>query len=225
MKNNRAVRNLAEQARALYVRGPWLLRKMMHYRVYICPFERLLPHVPANSRILDVGCGCGLFLALLAATTPDIDATGFDASAPAIVMANAMADQVRRRRLPVKLQFQMLDARAAWPDGTFDVVSLIDVMHHVAAEHQESLFLRAVEKVGPGGILLYKDMAASPWFPAAMNRLHDLVLARQWIHYVPIVRIEAWARSLHLEHSETMTRFWYRHELRVFRKSSGAPWC
>jgi hypothetical protein len=78
----------------------------------------------------------------------------------------------------------------------------------------------AVEKVKPGGMLLYKDMAQKPFFPAAMNRLHDLVLARQWIHYVPIRQVEEWAREagLTITHSGAFSRLWYRHDLRIFSK-------
>ena len=196
------------------------MRKMMHYRIVICPFERLIPNVAPGSSVLDIGCGAGLFLALLAGTVPDVIGVGFDSSGPAINTAMRMTEQVKRSGLRAKLRFIRLDVAEPWPDGLFDVVSLVDVLHHVPLAHQKSIVERAAEKVRPGGVLLYKDMANQPAFHAGMNRLHDLMLARQWIHYLPIRSVDKWAEELGLAlaHAETISRLWYRHELRIFRK-------
>jgi SAM-dependent methyltransferase len=212
---------LAAFARRFYQEGPYLMRKLTHYRIHICPFERLIPHVPPGASVLDVGCGAGLFLALLAGAVPGVTGLGFDTGALAIGTAERMAEGVRSSGLPAKLQFFRLDATEPWPAGPFDVVSLVDVLHHVPVAAQKDVFHKAAAAVRPGGLLLYKDMASRPRFQAAMNRLHDLVLAGQWIHYVPIRFIEEWARGLDLTccSAETVSRLWYRHELRVYRKS------
>lgn len=209
---------LARLARRLYVGGPYGMRKLMHYRIRICPFERLIPLVPPGASVLDVGCGGGLFLALLSGAVRDLAGVGFDSSRVAIETAARMAEEVRNAGLPAELRFVRLDVAEPWPSGTFDVVSMVDVLHHVPPAHQKSVFERAIESVKPGGILLYKDMADHPAFEAGMNRLHDLVVARQWIHYVPIRCVEEWAGGLSVVQREELRRFWYRHELRVFRK-------
>jgi protein-L-isoaspartate O-methyltransferase len=67
---------LALLAQQLYVGGPYLMRKMMHYRIRICPFECLVPHIPPRASVLDVGCGAGLFLALLAGAVPGVVGVG-----------------------------------------------------------------------------------------------------------------------------------------------------
>ncbi len=214
------VEELVDLSRRLYVRGPLLMRKMMHYRIHICPFERLIGNVPPGASVLDVGCGAGLFLALVAGSVPGVRGVGFDTSGVAIETAVQMTEQVRSLGLDASLEFLRLDVADPWPAGQFDVVSLIDVLHHVPPQFQKTVVTMAWEKVRAGGVLLYKDMADRPWFPAAMNRLHDLVLARQWIHYLPIVRVDEWAREFGatLVASETTTRVWYRHEMRVLRK-------
>lgn len=213
-------RDLLRLARQLYVAGPYVFRQRMHHRIRICPFDRLIAHVQPGASVLDAGCGAGLFLALLAGTVPHISGTGFDPSQPAIESARAMAEQVKRQGLRADLHFLRLDAGAAWPAGAFDVVSLVDVVHHVAPELQIQVLERAAARVKPGGILLYKDMAARPLFHAWMNRLHDLFVAHQWIHYLPVGRVDAWAASAGLTpiHGEEIARLWYRHELRIYRK-------
>jgi 2-polyprenyl-3-methyl-5-hydroxy-6-metoxy-1,4-benzoquinol methylase len=191
---------------------------MQHLRPHICPFHELLPLVPHGASVMDIGCGSGLFLGLLQYYGFGIRGFGIDASHFAIDCANAMA----RRNGGGHLHFEHVRKDDPWPEGQFDVVSMIDVLHHIPVEHQEGAFRAAVGRVSPGGLLLYKDMSDSPWYCAGANRLHDLVVAREWIHYVPVVVIERWAAGLRLE-LQTAASFrmlWYQHDLRVFRKSA-----
>lgn len=208
----------------MYIDGPLLLRKMAHYRIAICPFDRIVPHVPPGSSVLDVGCGSGVFLGFLAGTVPGMSGVGFDSSGAAIGVALRMADRVRELGLEAALRFVRLEAAEPWPEGQFDVVSLVDVMHHVAPAGQKDMIDKAAAKVKPGGLLLYKDMAERPWMHAWLNRLHDLIVARQWIHYLPVGRVDEWAGELGLvrEHAEIMSRLWYRHDFRIYRKPGPA---
>ncbi len=54
-------------ARELFCNAPLPMRLLQRYRPCICPFESLVPDIQEGSSVLDVGCGCGLFLGLLAA--------------------------------------------------------------------------------------------------------------------------------------------------------------
>jgi len=166
--------------------------------------------------VLDVGCGAGLFLGLLASCGRGIRGVGFDVSPGAIATAKQMAE-----RFNGQLQFHRLDVDEPWPRETFDVVSIIDVTHHVPPARQRRMIATAASHVAPGGVLLYKDMCRRPRWRAAANRLHDLLLARQWIHYLPVESVEHWAaeEGLGLEHEERIDMLWYGHELRVFRRA------
>ena len=201
-------------ARVLFDTGPLVMRTMQHLRPHICPFEAMLPVVPRGASVLDVGCGSGLFLGLLRYFNYDVSGFGFDSSGPAIRCAQAMA----RRHGGGAIRFERIPAGDRWPEGMFDVVSMIDVMHHIPPSHQEGAFRAAYQRVAPGGILLYKDMSDTPFHLASANRFHDLVIAREWIHYVSIARVERWATSLGMtvEHASSPRLMWYQHHLRVF---------
>lgn len=209
--------DMAAVAKRLYGDGPVLLRCLQHWRPHICPFECMIRHVPAGSCVLDVGCGGGLFLGLLAHDGRLSRGIGFDVADKAISLARRMATGAG---LAERLDFRRLDVGESWPEGSFDVVSLIDVLHHVPPASQMACLTAAAAHVRPGGLLLYKDMARRPHWRALANRLHDLVMARQWIHYVPIGKVEAWASEAGLRtlHAESFQRLWYAHELRVFGK-------
>lgn len=213
------VQDLVKTARNIYCDGPFVRRTFQRLRCYICPFEELIDRVPVDSRLLDVGCGAGLFLALLASAGRLQSGLGCDVSQPALDQAARM-----RERLPEKvarqLSFVQFDPGNPLPDGLFDVVSMIDVMHHIPSFDQHAALAQAIERVRPGGLFLYKDMARRPFWRAGANRLHDLLVSKEWIHYCPIESVERWAGENHAELIESASyyRYWYHHEMRVFRR-------
>ena len=211
---------LSRLARQLYTRGHWLMRRMQWYRPYICPFNDMLQQIPPGTSVLDVGCGGGLFLALLHRVGRLGDGFGFDSSADAIRIAQHMAQGVNDAAGKPLLRFELRSVGQQWPDGPFDVVSLIDVMHHVPWLARQELLGSIVSRIRPGGRLVYKDMGRQPQWRAWANTVHDLILAREWVQYAPIAWVEATVREmgLRLVHARDINMFCYRHELRVFQK-------
>ncbi len=208
---------LSELAGALYTDGPWLKRTLQIHRPRICPFEVLIAAVPEGARVLDAGCGSGLFLGLLARAGRISHGFGFDASTEALTLANQMKARHPQGEL---LDFVHLDAAQPWPQGDFDVVSVIDLMHHVPEDQQRTVIHEAARRVKPGGLLLYKDMAADPRWLAWASILHDLVFARQWISIRPYPAIKSWLEEAGLverQHAR-ITMYWYGHEMGVFEK-------
>ncbi len=208
--------DMAGLARALYTSGSLVMRAMQHYRPRISPFHLLVQAVPPGSRVLDIGCGGGLFLGLLAHTGRIQRGTGIDTSAHAIAVAQAMT-----AGLPAGhgLRFEARSAALPLPDEGYDVVALLDVMHHIPPEQQRGVLQQALQRVQPGGLLIYKDMALRPWWRAWANRLHDLVLARQWIHYLPLGQAIVWAQAAgcSVVEQRTVNMLWYGHELVLLR--------
>lgn len=210
---------VSDIARQIYCDGPIMLRKLQHWRPLICPYHVLLDQVPADVRVLDVGCGAGLFLGTLASTGRIAGGLGFDSSESAIAAAGAMTRQLPENH---DISFQHLDATKPWPEGEFDLISMIDVMHHVPPVAQRGVFAQAAARVAPGKWFLYKDMARRPAWRATANRLHDLVVAQEWIHYVDIDEILTWGtqEGLTVQARQNIDMLWYRHELTLFQRPS-----
>lgn len=211
--------SLSQRAKRLYSGGSGLRVHLQVMRPYICPFEEILPLVPQGSSVLDAGCGAGLFLGLLADTGQISSGFGFDSSGAVVGFAQQMT---RNLRGPAKVEIQQIDATAPWPATTYDVVSLVDVLHHVPPQYHPTVLARAAGCVKTGGLLLYKDMSTRPRWRALCNQVHDLVLARQWIHHVEIKLVDAWAaqHGMKKKHQGEATRYCYAHEWRVYQKSS-----
>lgn len=217
----------ANDLSALYGRAfaslPVLKRTILKYRPFICPMEELLACVPRGSSVLDIGCGCGLFLLALAFAGKRITGMGIDRDRDAI-RAAGLAVRVPGIRAGSRLSFDVAGRPEVLPPAWFDVVSLIDVLHHVPAAQQRQFIVGAAARVRPGGVLIYKDMCRRPVWRAWANRLHDLVLARQWIRYRELAEVREWAASEGLvpESRRDFVRLWYGHELFVFRKADAA---
>jgi len=213
-------RALFELAGRLYADGPPLRRRLQIWRPFICPFGPLIKAVPQGARVLDIGCGAGLFLGLLAGLGRISYGLGFDSSADAIALALTM-----RSRLAggPRLDFRHRSTEEPWPEEQFDAVSVIDLIHHVPPARQASVLKKAAERVRPGGVLIYKDMADRPAWQVLTSRLHDLVFSRQWVHLPSFRMVSDCLKSAGLKTGDYARQriLWYGHETAVFHRTAG----
>lgn len=209
---------LSSMARDLYAdTGNVVMRAMQQYRPYICPLHDVIDEVPRGSRVLDVGCGGGLLLMLLA-DLGRIDAgLGFDVSHRAIKTADKTAARMSNGSV---LRFEHRAIEDGIPLGDFDVITTIDVLHHVPPAFQQAFVQALCRAVPDGGRLIIKDMVARPRWRSLANRLHDLVLARQWVHHADMSTVETWVHSesfVTVRHTRVNT-FWYGHWMLVLER-------
>ena len=200
----------------LYDAAPALQRIMASHRHRICPTEPILAHIPADSSILDVGCGIGFFMVTFALHDRVKRGVGFDINPHVIAVAQATA-----AKLPdVDLRFLCDQTVTALDEEPFDVVTMIDVIHHIPPEHQKSFFCDCFAAIAPGGRMVFKDMAQRPLWMSLFNRLHDLTLARQIIHYVPLETIKQWAAEMGFFPvvEQSYHKLAYAHELLVLER-------
>jgi 2-polyprenyl-6-hydroxyphenyl methylase / 3-demethylubiquinone-9 3-methyltransferase len=108
-------------------------------------FERALGGF-ARKRILDVGCGGGIFSEALARGGADV--VGFDASRSSIQAARDHAE-----RSALRIDYRIALAEEFDPSGTFDAVAALDVLEHVENIDQ-TLDMRA-SALAPGGAFLF----------------------------------------------------------------------
>jgi 2-polyprenyl-3-methyl-5-hydroxy-6-metoxy-1,4-benzoquinol methylase len=210
---------ILQDAKILYRSCRYLSRHIQSLRPRICPFVELLPYFSYNSQVLDVGCGSGLLLGLLVRNNLLATGIGFDMSSEAIACANRMKKSLHPH-LQQTVDFHHVNINEAWPKGDFDIISLIDVMHHCPPASQRDLITTVAKRLPRGGRFIYKDMSTKPLWCAIANRFHDLVMARQWIHYCPAGDISKWAREDGLREISSGKRqmLWYAHEWLVFEK-------
>jgi 2-polyprenyl-3-methyl-5-hydroxy-6-metoxy-1,4-benzoquinol methylase len=124
-----------------------------------------------EGRILDVGCGFGLFAGYFGQTHPRRRIVGLDPDARRVGIARQVAARLGLR----EHRFVVGDVRDATLEGPFDAAYVLDVMHHLPTVDQRRVLERLRDALAPGGMLLMKDITTEPraglLFTEALDRL------------------------------------------------------
>lgn len=194
-------------------------RLMQQYRSYICPLHEVIHDIPPQSSVLDVGCGHGLLLNLLVHLGRIRRGYGFDMARPAIEIASRVASN---HSFSSTVAFEARSVEKGIPHLGYEVVTVIDVLHHIPDSHKQSFVEALCSALPEGGRLIIKDMVVKPRWRATANLLHDLVMARQWVEQMGPEKVEAWAteRGLSVARRATFNTLWYGHWLLVLEKQS-----
>ncbi len=125
-------------------------------------FDHILPLVPglheqleSGISVLDLGCGRGIALRMLAARYPKSRFTGIDFSSDAIAWAR---EQTSKENLS-NLSYEVGDAAQLDRPAAFDLIVTFDAIHDQA---RPDLVLSAISRaLKPGGTYLMQDIRAS----------------------------------------------------------------
>ena len=128
--------------------------------------------LPDEGRILDIGCGFGLFAAYFGQTQPARRIVGVDPNAKRIAMAERVCEKVGIEGH----EFLAGDARDVRLQGPFAGAYVLDVMHHIPKDDQFALLERLRDLLAPRGVLVLKDITTEPRFGLEFTRLLDRVM-------------------------------------------------
>lgn len=186
-------------ALALYRRSPAGVRAHVTVRWWTAPFARITEALPQRGRILEVGCGHGLFSAYAALDAPGRELVGVDIDAEKIRHAQAAADGVER------LTFSLAPSGAV-PDGPWDAVVFVDVLYLLPAPAQRELLTDAVARLAPGGSIVVKEMGVEPAWKVRWNTIQETlsvkvlrITAGTSFDFVPPAVMGGWLEELGLE--------------------------
>ena len=172
-------------------------------------FARLLDRaIPADARILEMGCGTGQMSLYLA--RGDRIVIGADLTRASLRMGAAAA---RRFGLD-RVQFVETDLhRPGLRTGSFDVVYSSGVLHHTP--DPRAAFARIAQLARPGGMIVVGLYNAFARIPLRLRRLVARLSGYRWIPFDPVLRDreneparrEAWLRDQYRhpeEHRHTL---------------------
>lgn len=143
-------------------------------RQALVPLRQALAERGGGARLLDLGCGTGLFLREVKRNHPRLAVTGLDLSAPYL--------DVARRRLGEWSGVELIEGGAESipaEHAAFDIVTCVYLLHELppAARRQVAAEIRRVLR--PGGLLILVDSlqlgdepvydATLEWFPVAFH--------------------------------------------------------
>jgi SAM-dependent methyltransferase len=102
-------------------------------------------------RILDMGCTVGHNTCVLAEAFPEAEVYGVDLGAPVLRYAHARAEALGH-----KIHFSQQDVtHTDFPDGHFDLVCSILVLHEVPTATIKAIFRECNRLLAPGGVMLH----------------------------------------------------------------------
>jgi len=173
-------------------------------------------YLPSEGRILDLGCGFGLFSLFYAMRYARATVRGIDRNSNRIAIATRAA-----RRLGLSnVNYAVGDVTSYKLEGRFDGVYMLDVIHHIPGETVMPLLRQIKQILKPGSRFLIKDVDTRPtykrWFTFALDKMMDY---RAPVHYWDSARLRSSLESLGVEvHQHAMKDYLpYPHVLYICR--------
>ena len=150
-------------------------------RSIICPFDRIIESIPQiDGELLDIGSGYGTFCCILSKKRSGMEIVGIEVDKTRVDTANGRVVD------DPNLEFTCGDILNCSTNKKFDVVTCIDVIHHIPREDHILVFKKINELLKDDGLLIVKDMDDKPFYKYLWNYVHDIIMTRcVKLSYVP----------------------------------------
>lgn len=171
--------------------GPWEFarNKLRHDPMYLGVLQDGI--LPGRGRLLDLGCGHGLMLALLAAARTQYQAGDWPAGWPTPPLELSLhglelRPKAARRAREALGDDAVIEERDLTEAGVppCDAILIFDVLHLLAGDAQARLLDAAVAALAPGGVLVLREAdAAGGWrfqLVRVGNRVVGLLHGKGW---------------------------------------------
>jgi 2-polyprenyl-3-methyl-5-hydroxy-6-metoxy-1,4-benzoquinol methylase len=142
------------------------IRGFVLARHLLAPLGRVLEAVPSSGRLLDVGCGHGLFANAAALGSPDRQVLGVDPSGAKIGVARSSAAGLPNVRY-VHGTVQDVD------ESGFEAISILDVLYLLPIDEKLALLRACRQRIAPNGVLILKTNDTRPSWKYRVARLQE----------------------------------------------------
>lgn len=158
--------------------SPFYVSLWSRIRLGHAGYEFVEQHVPRAGKILDLGCGYGLFSNYLALRSQERIITGLELNSRKLKYADKGLNNVH---------FRNSDILAESPIEHYDCVVLLHVLHHLKSfEEQEAILRKCIGLTNARGLLVILEVDDYPLAKYVLAHVVDHVLyPMQKIYYRP----------------------------------------
>jgi SAM-dependent methyltransferase len=155
----------------LYRRAGLGTKVYLRIKLRICPFLQMETYFPSEGKVIDLGCGNGVFSNLLKLASPSRDIVGFDLDPKKVLAAREVHKNISglefRAGNIINLDFHQAD-----------VFSLIDVLYLIPFAQQEEMLRKCHRSLSSGGTLILKDMDTKPRWKSRWNLFQETLAVK-----------------------------------------------
>jgi len=163
----------------------WGRFKILHQQF----LEEIGQYLPEQGRVLDMGCGFGLFSLYYAARCPGLLITGIDVNEARIQIATMAAAALCLENV----RYEVGDVSTYDGGRALDGAYMLDIVHHVPPAAVRPLVRKLYSLLSPGARLLIKDVKADPvckrWFTYLLDKLVDLKAPLHYWHEAELLHL------------------------------------
>ncbi len=135
--------------------------------------QEIEQYMPLKGRILDIGCGFGLFSLYFALMSKKRSLISFDLSKDRISMARRAA---RKLGLSKQTNFSAMNVHDYTFEQSVDAIIILDLLHHLPLEEADRVLTEAYEILSDNGVLLIKEVEGRPAWKALFTWLLDKLM-------------------------------------------------
>lgn len=159
-------------------------RLYLELRAAGCPLNPILNHVPISGKVLDLGCGSGLFARMMAVQSAERYVLGIDPDPSKVNLACKGTPLIN-------LAFETRVPAVPHEGESFDCITVIDVLYLLPATEQRELLRSLVRRLNPAGRLVIKCMDTRKRSKLIWDHVQEFVA-------VKLVRMTAGAGICHI---------------------------
>jgi len=179
------------KALALYAALPLQVRLHTRIRAWTAPLAAVATRLPEEGRLLEVGCGHGLFSNEAVLRHPGLEVLGVDPAEDKVRWAQATVGE----RAGVRFRLGTLESDV--PEEAFDAVAVLDVLYLVPFASWPAFLDACFVRLRPGGRLLLKEVDLEPRWKFWRCYLQEIASVR-------LLKITRGGGGFAFAHRETM---------------------
>lgn len=141
-------------------------------RSLIFPFDLIVDEIPDKGKVLDIGCGHGTLPIYIARKKRNVHVLGVELNRNRVLIAR------EKVRFLNNVEFTDSDITKFKAEGGYDVITCLDVLHHIPRDLQEGVVKKVSGMLKPGGVFILVEIDRNPLPKYIWNYMHDMIFTR-----------------------------------------------